>query len=215
MISFLKRIPLSFRVLFFPFIGLLMGLTTAYSFLNWAFIVRPNYFVKNLVVIETYIPILIAGIVVWYWLRPRCERLRVLGVKVYGRPKFGIHKVVGFFLIIIILHCTQVWVESAFAKTVHLSRISEVYSLPKSRFYEVYVDSIDKRLMSTYDHEWKTSGRNVPHYHSQIYMISPVLNEDRASKRQKPIIWLGLMLENETKSVLAKEHTGLSRKGIF
>ena len=202
----MKRIPLQFRTLFFPFIGLVLSLVLIYGFLNWFFIVRPNYFIRNLVVIETYIPLLIATVVVWYWLKPRLIQLNRLDVKIHGAPNYTIHKVVVFFMLFFVMHYTQIWIESGFAQIVELKTLDDINNFPKSRFYKISINSIDKSLMSYYDYKWifhwknKTTRQNRPTYNSEIYVVYPMFSSSPVTKESKPIIWLGLVFENETES---------------
>lgn len=201
-----RYIPLSFRWLLFPFISLVLGMTFAYSFFNWFFIVRPNHFVRNLVVIETYIPALMSGIIIWIWFRLKLNQLKNSDLRIHGAPRYILHKIIAFCALFFILHFTQVWVESSFAQIVELKNIDDINSVPKSRFYKVSLNSIDKALMSYFDYEWIFHGRNRttrqyrPAYNSEIYAVYPVFSDPKVTKKSKPIIWLGLTFENSSES---------------
>ena len=202
----IRCVPLLFRRLLFPFISLVLGIVFVYSFSNWFFIVRPSLFVRNLVIVETYIPAFISGITVWFWMQHKLNQLNNSGLKIHGAPRYIIHKMVAFLMLFFILHFTQIWVESSFAHIVELKNINDINNVPKSRFYKISVNSIDKTLMSYFDYEWVFHGRNRtthqsrPHYNSEIYVVYPVFSDPRVTKESKPIIWLGLTFENSAES---------------
>lgn len=190
--------PLSFRKLLFPFIGLVLGIVLVYSFFNWFFIVRPNYFIKNLVVIETYIPIVISGLVAWYWPIRKLRQLNNQGLKIYGAPRYIVHKIIAFFMLFFVLHYMQIWVETSLATIVELKELDEIKRLPQSRFYKISINSIDKDLMGYYDYEWISYGNNrKAHqsrliYNSEIYVVYPVFSSPLITKKIKTSYMVGI-----------------------
>lgn len=193
--ALMKRIiPINMRKLFFPFVGLMIGVVAAYSFLNWLFIVRTSQFLLNLVWIETWIPAAISACIVRYWVMPKLCNIDFI----VNEHKKCLVPVIAFFILIVTLHFTQIWVESYCAKMYRLNRISEVHIEPKKRFYQIREGYyVDKALMSYYDYEYSCGGRQ-PDYCSEIYVVSPIYEKKNEMIRHAmPTAWLGVLFKNK------------------
>src|SRR5688500_17551537 len=86
------------RFIFLPYLLALIALTVVYTFIHWLLLIRLNLFTLKSIVTDFGVPIVLAGIVAWIFLRPKLKILKLETKK--GSMKDFYTVIIGVALII-------------------------------------------------------------------------------------------------------------------
>jgi membrane associated rhomboid family serine protease len=163
-----------------------------YTFLNWLILDEIALFSVDEEVVTLWLPFVLVGAAVFFWIRPRVKTLR------FGRWDRGVE----FYCftaggaIIAPLLVAQIWLSNAGGGMTHLDSASALGNVPKTKYYSIARASIDKDHSSRYT-IWSYQGRHNETLHIACYFVCPI----RTLSEAEPV-WLATLHTDNISSQL-------------
>jgi membrane associated rhomboid family serine protease len=143
-----------------------------YSFLNWLLFIRFQVFKVDEDVLNVIVPIVLPGIPISIWLRPR---LKLLQLKSKGKDALTGYIVMAWFVMLAPVLVAQAYMVTATGKLTKLDEISEIIHQPPTKYYMAKRFYINKHLThskSVFD----ISGKYDENLNMTIYASVPVFD---------------------------------------
>jgi rhomboid protease GluP len=214
----MKQIGAKFRLIFIPFLVINLGLVIAYTFLHWLLFIQIGTIKINEIIVNLIAPMVAPWIPILIWLNPRIKLLNIARAKARN-PLFG-YSFVAWIAMVAPLVIAQSYIETATGKLTALDHISQIDSLPKTKYYALKHFYIDKRLVHIKT-TFEVSGKYNENFDMYIYVPSPIFDKDNnadttgpdlslhgrpdRNAQMKPIAWLALKYQ---KTISNKLSTG-------
>lgn len=176
------------RIVFRPFVLILICLTIGYTFLHWLLIIELSLFQPKEIVSNFLIPIILTALISWIYIP---SRLKVLKLKWRRRDWRLLYSCIAWIALTIPLTIAQSYMESATGKLTELDSIKEINRLPPTKYYTVKRWYIDKKRSSTH-FSYNVSGRYSQYFKMDLYMSIPLLDSEKDTATNNPCAWLGV-----------------------
>ncbi len=171
----MKQIDGRIRLIFVPFVIIVVALVVGYTFLHWLLFIQTDKIKIDPDIINFFVPMFIPWIPLLIWLRPR---IKLLKLKRAGRrDPVLLYLLLAWFVTIAPLLITQSYIETATGKLTALDHISQIDSLPKTKYYTLKHFYIDKRL-ARIKSIFKVIGKSNEDFDMSIYAASPIYNRN-------------------------------------
>ncbi len=187
------KIAPRFKMAFFPFIVILIGLVVSCSMLNWLIFIRSKTFVNYPNLLYLIVPAILSTLSVFYWLRPRFCRLNYMllydgGVKLFQIAAVG--------LLTLVIYFTQILLEDRLTQVVKLDDIADIYNQKASKFFSTREYTVKKN-----DYGYYMSSFEVPYKHRlyctiDLFFAFPIFSP----KQSVPFVWVGVTYHKEFES---------------
>ncbi len=188
----MKDFGTKFRLIITPFLITAITTICVYSFLHWWFLIAHEVFVIDEMIANFVLPLVASFLLVLIWLRPRIMLLDFTGRK-KKNPLFG-YLIITCIAIAVPTMIAQEYLISATGKLTRLTSISQISSLPKTKYYtlkSLYIDKQQTRPKT----DITTSGKHNVYYNMVVYMPCPIFDADYAQLKPdtlKLLAWLGI-----------------------
>ncbi|NLR77671.1 hypothetical protein [Chitinophaga eiseniae] len=136
----MKKLLTKFKIAFLPFLLITVSLLVGYTFLNWLIFVYWDVSLIRDDIHQLFIPMLLAGVAIIVYLRPRIKRLNLDNKKDTG---YFLYQIAAWIFIMAPLVIAQYYMVSATGKLTKLNNINEIKQ-PLSRYYQLDHFYIDK-----------------------------------------------------------------------
>ncbi|WP_299251482.1 rhomboid family intramembrane serine protease [uncultured Cytophaga sp.] len=187
--DFSKKITL----LYIPFLLTSIGLCLGYTFLNWLIIINLELISIKDVIIDFGLPLILPAIPVLFYLRPKLKLLNLSAKK--GGSWIDFYTFILWVAISVPILIAQNYIETATGELTPLKNISQLDSLPKTKYYSVEGVYIEKNNIGT-NSVFEVSGKHNENFDMYIYVTVPMYRS--ATDTTEVISWLGL---NYSKSI--------------
>lgn len=158
----LKHLYLRYLLLSFLFI-------LAYLALYWFFFIFLNYRFPALDFLQVLLPILLAGIAVFIWYRPRLSVIR------YKNPNSKTtHLFIACFALYIPTYVGSAYLEQVCGKLTLLPSINALKGAAKSKFYQVKSYYLDCENYSVYQNYYM-DGKHNENFNMEVHIAIPIL----------------------------------------
>ncbi len=189
------------RTLLLPSVLVLPGLTIAYSFLNWLLILKLQLFELNEDVTQFGIPVVLSGIVTWFWLRPRLDILR-LDTKA-GSHKNDLYCLVFWIMCLVPVIMTQMALPAATGKLVTINSLKDLPDFPNERYFVPQKVFFRKSAPGIHI-DTRTTGKNDEELKLTVFVAIPAFNSPEDSMATSPPAWLGIEFHKSISSELSE-----------
>jgi membrane associated rhomboid family serine protease len=180
------------RTLILPSLLILPGLTVVYSFLNWLLLLRLHLFEVKDDIVQFGIPIVLTGLVTWFWLRPRLTILR-LDTK-QGSHKNDLYCLAFWIMCMVPLIMAQFALPAATGKLINLNRLNEIRNFPAERYFTTKQVFFRKSAPGVHI-DTRTTGKNEEKLKMTVYVAIPAFGNPSDSLNSSPPAWLGFEYE--------------------
>jgi len=161
------------RLIFLPFLYIAFAVIGICTFLHWLLFINYQGFKVNDMVINFWVPIILPGIPLLIWLRPR---LKLLILNNTGRrDPLAVYIMLAWFTIAISTAIAQSYIVTATGKLTPLNNIAQIKDLPATMYYTVNRFYINKRF-SHAKAFFSTSGKYNQDFDMSIFVAVPVFD---------------------------------------
>lgn len=171
--------------IFKPFFLTLIGIIIGYTLLHWLLFIELNLFSLKEIVTNFGIPIVLTGLVVWFFLRPK---FKILNLK---EKQLDFYSFIAWTALTIPLIITQEYLITASGKLTELNSINEINKSPQTKYYTLktcYIDKQNAGVYSTFD----VSGKHNESFNMHIYVAIPLFKNEKDTLNDEPLSWLGI-----------------------
>lgn len=160
-------------------------------------------------VVSIVLPMLIAGLIAWVYLRRRLTILKLESTK--GKDWKDFYTVIAWFSLIIPVIIAQMYLQTAAGKLTPLENIHEVFEKPATKYYTVKNAMIDDKNVGIYLTS-EVSGKRRQYLDIKLYVTLPIYDKAADTITHTPPVWLGIKYtksidnkkDGETKDKLCK-----------
>ena len=177
------------RTLLLPSLLILPGLTVACSFLNWLLILRLQLFELKEDVIQFGIPVVLSGLMTWFWLRPRLDVLR-LDIKP-GSHKNDLYCLAFWIMCMVPMIMAQSALPAATGKLISVRSLNEIQNFPNDRYFGPRQVFFRKSAPGIHI-DTRTTGKNDEELKITVYVAIPAFSVLSDSLLNSPPAWLGI-----------------------
>jgi len=174
----MKDIGTKVRLIFIPYLILYLVTISGYTFLHWLLFIENNVFSVYEDILNFFIPMILPGIPILIWLRPR---VKLLDLK---KTPAGKDPIVGFIMLawigmVVPLVIAQEYLISATGELTRLADISEINNVLPTKYYMVdkYIFMKEQACKMP---EYSVSGKRNQYFDMSLLIAVPIF-----SKKQK------------------------------
>ncbi len=180
----MQNYAVKFKLLCLPFLLCMVGLTVFYTFLNWLLVIQLDWITINPMIIEFALPIVGALLLVFLIMR---KQIRLFSFK-NGKSSDFLYfvMIIGMAVPVII---AQNYIVTATGKLTPLRDITQIDSLPKTKYYQLDRYYFYKNAVST-NTRFSTSGKNDQYFDFTLYCVQPILKTARDTIKESTHYWL-------------------------
>lgn len=170
--NFIKKL----KLVFLPFILIVIGFVCIYTFLNWFLIIKLQMINGKEMWMDLWIPIILSFISIYLLLRPR---LKLLIIKNKGERDNSFPIMVAWLTTVAATVIAQLYLESSTGKLTKLDNISQINQNVKeqTKYYTLKNFFIDKTHVGV-SNSFGTSGRFNTDFNMAIFIACPILVKD-------------------------------------
>jgi len=185
--------------LFFPVIGLAVGLAVAYSLVNWLLVAGTGYLPLDEQLVDDWLPLGIAIILVIVWVGPAIKKLRFKSRRRSAAWYIAIAAVAAPVIF------TQNYVVRASGTLTHVADAAQIASGATTKYYSAGAICIDHgNALAETLFEGGASRNETLLFH--IYIAAPLCGEDIRAPGQKTV-WIGLVFSESVDGRLSVADT--------
>lgn len=181
----MKDLSAKIKLIFLPFLGIMIGFIIIYTFLHWLLFIKLELFSIKEMFLKFWLPFGLPYIPIFFFLR---QRLKLLKFK-NDNQSFGIQ----FLAVIIIAVPTMIaqeYLVTATGKLTPVETISEIQKHEKTKYYTLKKFYIDKKNIGVLNTS-ELSGKNNEHFNMLIYVAMPILETVKDTSKLTCKFWLG------------------------
>lgn len=201
----MKDFDVKFRKIIIPFLVVAVLSNCLYTFLHWWLFIAHELLVIDEAIVNFAVPLAVSFFCSLIWLRPSLKLLDFTARKARN-PATG-YLLITVIAIGIPMMIAQEYLISASGKLTPLTDISQISSVPKTKYYtlkRLYIDKQQTRPNTIIN----TSGKYNVNYNMILYMPCPIL--DGRYAQQKPdtlklLAWLGIKYQKTIRNSLSAE----------
>lgn len=189
------------KIIFRPYLIALVLFLCGYTFLNWLLINYLEVFSFPENVVNTFLPMILGGLIAVFFIRPRFKALNLKTKK--GSWK-DFYTFISAITIIIPAIIAQHYIITATGKLTQLQSINEINKAAPTKYYRLnnfYFDSANKSVRKYIS----VSGKGNRNYNMDIYIVVPILRSIRDTTIVKPHAWLGFNYHKQISNRLSYE----------
>jgi rhomboid protease GluP len=176
------------NITFKPFVISLISLLLGYTFLHWLIFIKFELFQPKEIITNFGIPISLAALVSWFYLRPK---LKILNLKTSKDSLIDLYCVVAWIALTIPSVMTQDYIIKASGKLTQLKTISEINKSDLTKYYTLQSYYIDKNHPGIFL-DAEVGGRNNENFSMYIYAAVPIFEKPNDTINSIPKAWLGV-----------------------
>jgi hypothetical protein len=177
----MENFNVKFRLIFIPFLIVIIGSIAVYSFLRWYFFIKSSILIVDQDILDFWAPCFFAVIPVLIWIGPRIKILDLTPTNsIRSNPYAGL-LILATIAIVAPTIIAQVYLETATGKLTTLDRISQIDSVPQTKYYTVKHFYADKSL-ARYKARLTISGSHRSYLDMYVYVTVPVFDENHVTK---------------------------------
>ncbi|KQT21525.1 hypothetical protein ASG22_15325 [Chryseobacterium sp. Leaf405] len=178
------KLNITFKPFFISLISLLVG----YTFLHWLIFIKFELFQPKEIITNFGIPISLAALISWFYLRPK---LKILNLKTSKDSLIDLYCIVAWIALTILSVMSQDYIIKASGKLTQLKTISEINKSDPTKYYTLQSYYIDKNRPGIFL-DAEVSGRNNENFSMQIYAAIPIFEKPNDTIGSIPKAWLGV-----------------------
>jgi len=173
------------RLIFIPFLLISIGTIVIYTFLHWLLCIKNHIINIDSEALNYVIPVLLPGIPILIWLRPR---IKLLDVTAYiksarGGDPFTNYIMFAWLAVIFPLILIQLYLDTKSGQLTELNYISEIKTAPATKYYKVRNFYIDKNLFRV-RRTYNITGKHDQIYDMIFYIPCPFFDYNDTSKTE-------------------------------
>ncbi|MGG5208495.1 rhomboid family intramembrane serine protease [Chryseobacterium sp. MIQD13] len=176
------------KLLFIPFILSLLGSLIGYTFLHWIFFIKFSFFNIKEIFLVFGIPITLAGLITFFYIRPK---LKVLKLKTEKGTWADFYSIICWIIFFVPLMIAQNLLITASGELRKLNSIDEINQTTVAKYYTLKSHYIDKKFTSVYL-DVEATGKNNNKLGLYVYASIPIFNKAEDTINHKPSAWLGI-----------------------
>jgi Uncharacterized membrane protein (homolog of Drosophila rhomboid) len=179
-------------LIFIPYILTLIGLVAGYTFIHWLFFIKFDLFSLKEVITIFAIPIILAGIAVLFFLRPRFKILN-LNKKNSSDNYRDFYCFALWIILIIPLIIAQEYMVVTTGKLTELTKISEINNQESTKYYTIKDNQlhVNKDFIGVHT-EFDVTGKHSENFIMIIYVAMPVFDNTIDVLTDEPLAWMGM-----------------------
>lgn len=189
------------KTLYIPFLLSAFILCAFYTFLNWLLIINLQLFSIKEIIVNFIGPILIPGIPIWFYLRPK---LQLLNLKKKQGSWIDFYIVILWIILSVPTIIAQSYVEKATGKITKLSDINQIGEHRQTKYYTLQNFYIDKVRIGVHS-GFEVSGRYNEHFDMKLYVVMPILKIGRDTSNVSCHGVLGLIYSKQISNKLGPQ----------
>ena len=170
----MEQIEKKFQLIFLKFLYTAVATIAGYTFLHWLLLIKMEMFTIDQEVVNLFIPMIVPGILILTWLRPSVKLLNFANNK--GKDPLGLFIFLAWIAIAIPTIIAQEYLVTATGKLTVLDHISQIDTLPKTKYYKIKHFYIDKRLAKP-KAVFEVTGKHNEDFDMTIYVPCPIFDQ--------------------------------------
>ena len=176
----MEQIGIKFRLIFIPYVFISIATIGIYTFLHWVLFIRTPVFWMYQETLKFIVPMVLPGIPVLIWLRPRIKFLELKKNAAVKNPMVGFVMIAWIGMVVTNV-IAQEYLITATGKLTILSNISQLNKLPPTKYYTVKNFYADKNL-ARFRSETAVTGKHNTNYEINIYIAVPLYDKNHIIK---------------------------------
>ena len=180
---FFKKI----KLLYIPFLLTAIGMWILYTFLNWLFVIHLEVLSIKEVIVNFGLPLALPWIPILFYIKPKLKLLKLTTKG--GHSWMGFYLVMLWIILFVPATIAQHYIQTATGKLTQLQNITEIDSLPKTKYYTVKEFYIEKKNIGTHT-SFEVTGKHNENFNINIYVAVPMYRNYVDTTHV--ISWLGL-----------------------
>jgi membrane associated rhomboid family serine protease len=178
------KLNITFKPFFLSLIFLLVG----YTFLHWLIFIKFEIFHPKEIITNFVIPIVITGIISWFYLRPR---LKILRLKTSRDSLIDLYCIIAWITLTIPLIISQQYIVTFSGKLTQLKTITEIDKTAPTKYYSLQSFYLDKNHPGIFL-DAEVGGRNNENFVMNIYAVVPIFEKPSDTISSIPSSWLAV-----------------------
>jgi rhomboid protease GluP len=171
----MRSFVIKLKLIFLPLVIITVCSIISYTFLHWLLLIRFHLFRIDNIYIEFVGPLVLVGIPILIWLRPR---IKLLNLNAKGnRDPLGFLLVVAWAAVGVPVIIAQSYIVKASGKLTRLDNASSIAKLPTTKYYTIknlFADKANARVKS----DFAVSGKHSEDFNMTIYVAIPVFDKN-------------------------------------
>ena len=204
------------KLLFIPFILILLGLIIGYTFLHWVLFIELELFHPKEIVLTFGIPIVLTALIAWFILRPKFKMLNLEAKRGNWRDFYSF---ILWAALTVPLIISQEYMVTATGKLTELNSINEIGKTESTKYYTLKSSYLDKNTIGVHS-AFEVSGKYNDNFDMHIYVAVPIFEKESDTINVEPAAWYGIEyfkrisnnLDQSEKEVIYQEFTNESQR---
>ena len=168
----MKDVLFKLRLMLQPLLIVTIGTVAFYSLLHYLYIITGQDLL-NQDVIQFFIPIALAMVPVYIWLYPRFKLVKPKKDK--DQQSFNL-ALFAWIAVVAPLIVAQTYIDKSVGSLTKLDNVSQINTLPKSRFYELKNCYFNKDYAGFHG-TWEVSGRHNDDLNFKLFVTLPIFKD--------------------------------------
>ncbi|MBK3519617.1 rhomboid family intramembrane serine protease [Carboxylicivirga marina] len=176
------------QIIYKPAILTLIVLVIGYTSLHWLIFIELELFSLKKMILDFGIPITLAGLVAWIYIRPK---LKILDLEISTGSMIDFCTMLVWMGITAPMIIAQNYIQTSTGKLTELTSINEINNYEETKYYTLDHYYIDKSNIGVYhDYEVVTT-KSSSKLHMMLYVAMPIYESEDNVNLKSPIGWLG------------------------
>lgn len=181
------------RLIYLPFLILLISFVCLYTFLNWLLVIKLHLFSFKAIIINFGIPFAIVWIPILIWLRPR---IRLLDLKGEKNDYYFLYQILIWLAISAPTIIAQEFLGTATGKLTKLENVYQINSTEPTKYYSFKNYFIDKNDVGVHTF-FSVSGKHDENFNMEIFVAMPIFEMENDTIKPSSPAWLGVVFYDQ------------------
>lgn len=177
------------NIVFKPYILTLIGLIIGYTLIHWILFIKLDLFSLKESITNFAIPIVLAVLATWFFLRPK---FKVLNLNTERGNSRDLYNFVAWITLAIPLIIAQEYIVTATGQLTELNSIKEINNSAPTKYYSLKRHYISKQTIGVHS-AFNTSGKSDENFNMHIYVAMPIFETKKDASTNEPLGWLGIV----------------------
>jgi rhomboid protease GluP len=195
--TYLKKIKHILPTFFIVVFGTIVGI----SILRWILCIQFSLLDIKEEIWTLWLPLIFPWIPITIWLRPR---FRILTFKKETDNRRFLFQFISWGIMTAMLFISQAYLTTATGKLEHLTKISEIEKVEKSRFYNLDNFAVAPYFGGTHT-DFRTSGKYNQYLNFDVFFVTPILNDTTERIYSTTKYWYGVKYHKQISNKISNE----------
>ena len=183
------------------FLAVTLGTIFGTALVRWGLSIQLELIDIKLEIWEIWLPLILPWLPMTFWLRQKLRILTFKGDNDKGRFFF---QFIGWGTMTSAMIVSQIYLTKATGHLVKLSKLSEIESVKKARYYNI--DKFDVLpVYGTSFTDFRASGKYNQYLNFNIYFACPIVDDSTSLPKSVPKYWYGVSFKEQISNKISPE----------